>query len=402
MKRFVFSCFCFFFLTFLYSQNPCDSLSAYFDSDCINVSGGSEPYSFLWIDNNNGFSFICNSQYGCISDCENYNFCPGDYSVVVQDNNQCTTSVSFFIDEINIDFSLTTLHIDAITGGVADYNINWYQNNFLLDTLSYQGYNLCSGDYFIEIIDNESCKDTFFFSIDSISANFNIDNLAVESIQGGTAPYSFVWFEDNNNLKIDNNFATSLCEGNYHVTIYDINQCFLDIYFDIDPLMTNLESSIECSNNSFDGEIEVSASGGISPYIYIWNNFDLGEVYGNTINNLYPGVYYLEISDNFGCIIQDSIVISPLNLECVSNVFSPNDDGVNDLWSIEGSFLFQESRILIYNRYGRKVFESNGNKTIDWNGTNLKGQKLSEGIYYYVVTLKNNITPYKGFISLFH
>ena len=78
-------------------------------------------------------------------------------------------------------------------------------------------------------------------------------------------------------FKIDNNFATSLCEGNYHVTIYDINQCFLDIYFDIDPLMTNLESSIECSNNSFDGEIEVSASGGISPYIYIWNNFDLGE-----------------------------------------------------------------------------------------------------------------------------
>ena len=131
-------------------------------------------------------------------------------------------------------------------------------------------------------------------------------------------------------------------------------------------------------------------------------NSDLGEVYGNTINNLSPCVYYLEISDNFGCATQDSIVISTLNLECVSNVFSPNDDGINDLWNIEGSFLFPESRVIIYNRYGRKVFESNGNKTIDWNGTNLKGKKLSEGIYYYVIILKKNITPYKGFISLFY
>ena len=99
MKNFFFFFILIFHFKSLLSQNPCDSLEAYFDSTCINVSGGVEPYNFLWVDNNNGFSFICNSENGCLLDCENYNFCPGNYSVVVQDANQCTTSVSFLIED---------------------------------------------------------------------------------------------------------------------------------------------------------------------------------------------------------------------------------------------------------------------------------------------------------------
>ena len=401
MKNFFFFLIFIFNFNFLLSQNPCDSLEAYFDATCINVSGGVEPYSFLWVDNNNGFSFICNSENGCLLDCESYDFCPGNYSVVVQDANQCTTSVSFLIENINIDFDINNLYINNISGGVGDYEINWYQNGFLLDTLVYQGYNLCFGDYYIEVVDSESCSDTLFFNIDSISADFDFENLTIDNIQGGTPPYSFLWFDNNDTIYNNySNFVTGLCEGNYYVSINDINNCFLDIYFQVDKIDTDLESTIECSNNDFNGDIVVSASGGVPPYSYVWNYNDT-EIYGNEINNLSPGVYFLNTYDSFNCLNEDSIVLNPLTSDCIFNVFSPNNDNVNDVWGIEGSFLFPESNVIIYNRYGRKVFQSEGNKSVKWEGLNINNQKLSEGIYYYVITLKDNIPPYKGFISLF-
>ncbi len=64
------------------------------------------------------------------------------------------------------------------------------------------------------------------------------------------------------------------------------------------------------------------------------------------------------------------------------NVFTPNGDNANDLF-IPFPFCFIESiEIQIYNRWGNLVFESI-DPEINWNGKNLKGEDLSEGVYYY-------------------
>jgi gliding motility-associated-like protein len=83
------------------------------------------------------------------------------------------------------------------------------------------------------------------------------------------------------------------------------------------------------------------------------------------------------------------------------NGFTPNNDGVNDTWFIEGIEKFPNNEVMIFNRWGDKIIELRNydNKNIVWNGTNQRGAKVSDGTYYYIVTL-NNDTSYTGWIHL--
>ena len=63
----------------------------------------------------------------------------------------------------------------------------------------------------------------------------------------------------------------------------------------------------------------------------------------------------------------------------IPNVITPNGDGKNDYFVIENIEKFKSSNLVIYNRWGKKVYEQS-NYQNDWDGDN-----LSDGVYYYVV-----------------
>ena len=80
----------------------------------------------------------------------------------------------------------------------------------------------------------------------------------------------------------------------------------------------------------------------------------------------------------------------------IPNVFTPNDDGKNDTFTIPGIEKY-ESEITILNRWGGTIYTSKGYKN-DW-----KGDGLNEGTYYYVIKLKPNAgrwETYTGYITL--
>jgi gliding motility-associated-like protein len=84
----------------------------------------------------------------------------------------------------------------------------------------------------------------------------------------------------------------------------------------------------------------------------------------------------------------------------IPNVFSPNGDGVNDVFFIKNTGL-KTLDCLIYDRWGRKIGEFN---TLNgsWDGRN-KGQKLSDGTYYYLLTIQTiggETKHEKGFVEL--
>lgn len=87
----------------------------------------------------------------------------------------------------------------------------------------------------------------------------------------------------------------------------------------------------------------------------------------------------------------------------IPNVFSPNGDGINDLFSIAG--LQAGDEIAIYNRWGTKVYEF-VNTEDTWDGRTADGEKCSTGVYYYYVTRKNtrllSEENKKGFIHLLY
>lgn len=70
------------------------------------------------------------------------------------------------------------------------------------------------------------------------------------------------------------------------------------------------------------------------------------------------------------------------------NVFSPNGDGFNDAFTAKQTFTYEEFSIVIYNRWGMKVYES-VNPYFEWNGNDMNGNKLPDGTYFFIASLKH-------------
>jgi gliding motility-associated-like protein len=73
----------------------------------------------------------------------------------------------------------------------------------------------------------------------------------------------------------------------------------------------------------------------------------------------------------------------------IPNAISPNGDGENDTWQIDYLGDYAANHVLVFNRWGNKVFETSGySRTNEWHGT-VGGQPAPVGTYYYVITLGN-------------
>jgi gliding motility-associated-like protein len=112
-----------------------------------------------------------------------------------------------------------------------------------------------------------------------------------------------------------------------------------------------------------------------------------GEV---VIENLEEGTYKfrLTVVDNKNMTATDEVIVRvyPLPVTSVElpRVFSPNGDGINDYWEWSNTEIFEDSRLMIFNRYGEKIYEvTSYNNT--WDGS-MNGSPLQEDAYYYVIT----------------
>jgi gliding motility-associated-like protein len=109
-------------------------------------------------------------------------------------------------------------------------------------------------------------------------------------------------------------------------------------------------------------------------------------------------MYHILVRTIDGCMNQDSIYIHVVDQLYIPNAFSPNNDGLNDVWHIPNLDSYPNAEVWIYNRWGEIVYHSAGPNT-SWNGQ-LNGKDLPVGNYIYVVDLKGNTPVLKGTISL--
>lgn len=77
----------------------------------------------------------------------------------------------------------------------------------------------------------------------------------------------------------------------------------------------------------------------------------------------------------------------------IPNIITPNGDGINDLYQLN----FPYENMVVYNRWGQKMFESNYNDDF-WDGRTPSGNEVPEGTYFYIITTKEE--NYKGYIQL--
>lgn len=109
-------------------------------------------------------------------------------------------------------------------------------------------------------------------------------------------------------------------------------------------------------------------------------------------NPMAQTMYRLTVWNQHNCQATDSLLIKMICEEsrvAIPNAFSPNNDGVNDLWTIKGISLVKH--LLVFNRWGQKVFERSNFIASDrascWDGT-FKGYHAPPGTYVYFVEME--------------
>lgn len=156
-------------------------------------------------------------------------------------------------------------------------------------------------------------------------------------------------------------------------------------YFTYTDSLTGDIDSVLLPAPVFNG-ISFIGTGGIG-LRYCWNTEcpDLGV----TGYNLDVQAYSLGCSgdtNSFSRIVHLNVIPPQGDKEIVPNVFTPNGDGINDLFKIEGTPnpCWDTIHVEIYNRWGQMVYESD-EVEFTWDGKNKSGKELNEGTYYVIL-----------------
>ena len=131
-------------------------------------------------------------------------------------------------------------------------------------------------------------------------------------------------------------------------------------------------------------------------------------VNGTTADNVTitrQGSYSVTATDNFGC--QRTFNVNVVGQKCTDcdlylpSAFTPNGDGLNDIFKAASYCNFSGFDLQIFNRWGEKVFESHNSNT-GWDGTYL-GSKMLSGVYVYFIsysTASHTSKTAKGTVAL--
>jgi gliding motility-associated-like protein len=140
-----------------------------------------------------------------------------------------------------------------------------------------------------------------------------------------------------------------------------------------------------------------------SPATWSWNFGDGSPIISGGDKQQYNYAYPVSgkfrvthsIETQYGCkdsITKDYLVIVDI---VIPNVFTPNEDGTNDFFVIEGIEMLDNCVLKIFNRWGRLVYKSENYKN-DWDG---KG--MAQGVYYYVFTTPvEALPPFHGTVTI--
>jgi gliding motility-associated-like protein len=102
-----------------------------------------------------------------------------------------------------------------------------------------------------------------------------------------------------------------------------------------------------------------------------------------------------------GCTFSDQATVQVIRRIEPPNTFTPNGDGYNDTWNIPGIADYPGAEVLIFDRWGQRVYRDVGYRE-PWDGTN-NGARVPVGTYYYHIQLnqlEGRSPPYTGFITV--
>ena len=157
--------------------------------------------------------------------------------------------------------------------------------------------------------------------------------------------------------------------------------------------VTSIITNSSC-NTTADGGVEITVTGGFPPYLIDWSTGDTSLI----IKGFPVGSYSVQITDTAGCMQNESITIASESSNCliIPTAFSPNSDGKNDVWLIEGLDVTLENNVAIYNRWGALLYQNSAYQN-NWDGK-ISGKDLPTGGYFYIATIQEK--SYSGPLAI--
>ena len=210
-----------------------------------------------------------------------------------------------------------------------------------------------------------------------------------------------------------NDSIFNLPVGSYSLSVTDKNGCTpkypQEIEINAAVRMNSFMSSVGVVCKDDDrGEARVFVQEGTAPFLFQWSidsTISIEHDSFSSIYDLFPGEYYVKITDAMGCISRDTIEVKSNPAICIKayKVFSPNDDDIHEFWEIENIQLYPQALVLVYDRNGRQVYRRRNYinaEDVAFGGKDSNDQPLPSGTYYYVIDLENEDEVFKGVLTI--
>ncbi|MFA4851753.1 MAG: gliding motility-associated C-terminal domain-containing protein [Bacteroidales bacterium] len=133
-----------------------------------------------------------------------------------------------------------------------------------------------------------------------------------------------------------------------------------------------------------------------SEFTYVWNHGGSNTSSVEFSPNGIPGPHIVSVVKTGCTTATDTVIVTGKLCDVtVPNVFTPNGDGYNDFFFIKGLKDYPNTLLQIYNRWGKKIYEST-NYQNDWDG-----KSYSDGVYFFIITFIDYYEPMTGTITIF-
>ena len=369
------------------------------------VGNGKAPYLFNW----NGTGNTPNNTL--------LNIPAGIYTLTVTDDNLCQgtftldltqpDSLDIWLEGYNIScFGGSDGEITAhVTGGVGNYTYLWNNASGTTDSLN-QG--LPSGFYAASVTDGNGCfiwdsttlTEPPEIFIDSVTVQnafcfgTNEGQLTVHA-SGGTPPFEYSL--DGTNYQTAINFD-SLFAGIYTVFVKDALGCFTSTTAEVDQPW---EIIVDAGDNV---TIDLGYSTPLQAFVntldsitYSWSpveGLSCTDCPNPIANPIFTTTYTLTVVNLTGCVSVDSVIVTvnPKKPLYIPNAFTPNYDGINDAFYVQGNLAVRTIKTLkVFDRWGSHIYKTENAAINDpdfgWDGT-YRGKLVDPAVFVYYIEVE--------------
>jgi trimeric autotransporter adhesin len=196
--------------------------------------------------------------------------------------------------------------------------------------------------------------------------------------------YTYSWFHGDTSATV-----SGLPTGSYSVQVtQSATQCKRSTqYYVIEPdSMAVIITVIPKYCNKL-GSVKAEVNGGVPGYQFLWagNNVTYATAEATQLD---VATYTLTVTDANGCTREWLQQMGVANCNTIFPLagFSPNGDGINDLWYVSGLDEYPLNTVQIFDKWGDQVYEHSRYEN-DWDGKKSNGGHLPDGTYYYLIKL---------------